>query len=395
MSQLYDVIIIGGGIIGSSIAFNLKNDGFDGKIAVFERDPTYEYSSTALSSAGIREQFSQEVNIKISMYALEILKNFEEEMQVDEDPPHIGLKNTGYMFVANTEKQMSILEKNNVTQKRLGASVELIGPDEILNKVPIMNIEGVTGASFGERDSDIDPWGFLQAYIKKGKSLGVKYIYDEVTEILTEENSVAGIKTKKGDKFLSGIIVNASGPWSGEVAKLAGITLPVVPLRRQMFFFNAPKKFDYMFPLIINGNGLVWRNETDEQFRVSKYKEGDPPGFNFTVDYDFFNEVLWPELAHIAPLFNSLKLTRAFSGLYCVNTIDANAIVGEHPELQGFYLATGFSGHGLQQAPAIGKGFSELIRLQRYETLDLGSLKPQRFEMNELVIEETFLHEDL
>jgi len=131
-----------------------------------------------------------------------------------------------------------------------------------------MNIEDVTGASYGERDSHINPWGFLQVYIKKGKSLGVKYIYDEVTEILTEENSVVGVKTKKGDKILSGIIINA------------------------------------------------------------------------------------------------LKLTRAYSGLYCVNTIDANAIVGEHPELYGFYLATGFSGHGLQQAPAIGKGLSELIRLQ-------------------------------
>jgi glycine/D-amino acid oxidase-like deaminating enzyme len=395
MAESFDVIIIGGGIIGSSIAYNLAHDGFDGKIAVFEKDPTYEYASTPLSNAGIRESFGTEINIRISMYALGILRNFEEEMSIGDEPAHIEFKNTGYLFIATDKDQMSVLKKNHIMQKKLGTEVELITPNEILNIIPDISLEDILGASFGRRDGHLDPWGFLQAYFKKGKSMGVDYIFEEVTDILIQKNRVTGVKTRNGDTVLSSIVIDAAGPWAAQVGEMAGIELPVVPLRRIMFFFKAPKKFEYEFPLVIEGAGLVWRNETDELFYASRIKEDDSPGFDFSVDNGFFNEVIWPELAYRLPLFNTLKLVKAYSGHYCVNTIDGNAIVGQHPELTGFYFATGFSGHGLQQAPAMGKGLSELIRFEKYETIDLTPLRFERFEMNELVVEESFLHERL
>jgi len=395
MAERYDVIIVGGGIIGTSIAYNLAHDGFKGKIAVFEMDPTYGHSTTALSNAGIREQFSTEINNKISMYALDILEKFEEEMAVDGEPAHIDFKRTGYLFIATNENQMAILRKNHALQKGLGAKVELLKGKEILGIIPDCYIGDIAGASFGKRDGHLDPWGFLQAYIKKGKSLGVKYIYDEVTNIMVENGRIAGVKTRHGDKFSSPIVVDAAGPWSGGVARMAGVDLPVVPLRRMMFIFKAHRKFNYIFPLIIDGIGVVFRNETSEQFHASRTKEDELPGFNFSVDYDFFNNVIWPEVAHRIPVLETLKLIRGYAGAYDANTIDSNAIIGKHPEISGFYLASGFSGHGIQQAPAVGKGISEFIRIGKYETTDLSPLRFERFKFNELVIEESFLYEGL
>ena len=388
MTKSFDVIIIGAGISGASISYHLARDGFNGKIGVFEKDPTYEHSTTCLSNAGVREQFSTEVNIRISMYTLDILKTFEEEMTVNDEPVVVGFKNRGYLILAKKEV-FPILEKNLIIQKRLGAKVGILTPQEILKLVPDLFVEDIAGGSFGRRDGYLDPYAFLMAYIKKGKSLGVQYIYDEVVKILKKGNRALGVETKKGDRFYSSVIINAAGPWAAEVGELAGIKLPIVPLRHMVFIVNPPKQFGYDLPLVFDGKGVYFRDETGGKIFVSRRKEDEAPGFDFRVDYNFFNEVIWPELAHRVPLLNVLKVVRGWAACYSVNTIDSNAIIGEHPELKGFYLATGFSGHGLQQAPAVGKGLSEWIRLGRYETIDLSPLRFARFANNELVIEES------
>jgi FAD-dependent oxidoreductase domain-containing protein 1 len=395
MVDPYDVVIIGGGIMGSSIAYHLASDGLDGKVAVIEKDPTYQYSSTALSGGGIREQFSTEINIRISKYAMEVLKTFEDDMAVGDEAPSISFKNVGYLFLANSQSQMAVLKKNHIIQRRLGTDVVLLEPEEVSGICPEIYTGDVVGASFGKRDGILDPWGFLQGYLKKAKSLGVRYHHDEVTDIFVEASRVRGVRTKSGSTFHAPVIVLAAGPWNAAVGRMAGIALPIEPLRRQTFFFNSPRKVDKLLPLVIDGKGLVWRNETEIQFLASKFKKEERPGFNFAVDHEFFNEEIWPDMAQRVPLFNSLKLLRGYSGLYSVNTIDANAIIGEYPDIQGLYLAGGFSGHGLQQAPAVGKGLSELIRLQRYETIDLMPLRFERFEKDELVIEGSFLHEEI
>ncbi len=388
MVQTYDVIIIGGGIIGASIAYHLARDGFDGRIGVFEKDPAYRHSTTCLSNAGIREQFSTEINIRISMYTLDVLKNFEAEMEVGGQPVKIGFKSRGYLVLTD-ENTLGVLRKNLVVQKRLGAQVEVLSPDQIQRMVPDAFLDNVAGGAFGRRDGYLDPYAFLQAYIKKGRSLGVDYLYQEVTEILRERGRVVGVKTNGGHVYSTETVVNAAGPWAAAVGEMVGLKLPISPLRNMAFCFNPARKIDYPLPLVFDGSGVYFRQETGGQILAARRKEDDVPGFNFNVDYDFFNEVIWPELAHRMPIFTALKLTRGWSAAYSVNTIDSNGIIGAHPELEGFYLATGFSGHGLQQAPAAGRGVSELIRLGRYETLDLSPLRFERFEKNELVIEES------
>jgi glycine/D-amino acid oxidase-like deaminating enzyme len=383
----FDVVIIGGGIIGSSIAYHLANDGFNGRIAVFEKDPTYEFSSTTLSAGGIREQFSTEVNIRISQYSIEFYEKFDEVMAVNEEKAHADFRQRGYLFLAD-ENNWSLIKNHFQLQKSLGARVELLSIEETLKRIPHLDPEGLVGASFGQRDGYLDPYGTLQGFIKKSRSLGVHYVYDEITEILKEGRRVTGVVTRKGDRYNAGVIVNAAGPWAAEVGRMAGVNLPVDAVRRMVFVFQPSETFDYDLPLVIDVSGLYFRHETGKVIMTGKSILNEPPGFNFKVDNSFFNQIMWPILADRIPVFDRLKLIKGWAGLYEINRLDSNALLGAHPELEGFYMAIGFSGHGFQQAPAVGKAMSERIRLGRYETIDVSPLHYDRALTGRLVIEE-------
>jgi len=387
MAKVYDVLIVGGGIMGASIAYNLANDGFDGRILVFEKDPTYTYGSTCLSAAGIRENFSTEIGIKMVIYDINILEKFDEEMAVDGEPPHLEFIQTGQMILAD-EQQLPLLKKQVTFQRKLGAKVDILAPEEIKKIVPEVNVEGIAGGSIGRRGGKIDPSGFLQGYIKKGKSLGVEYVYEEVTKIFKKGNKITGVETANGNRYSASILVNAAGPWAAEVGKLVGIDLPIKPLRRMCWMVQTEQKYNPNYPKIFNGIGTSFRPETGGGLVLTRRKDDDEYGFNFNVDYDFYYNVIWPEIAERVPIFNTLKLIRGWSGLYSVCIYDSNDILGTHPEVEGLYLAIGFSGHGLQQAPAVGKGISELIRLGRYENIDLSSFRFERFKENDLYPEE-------
>ena len=387
MNHSYDILIIGGGIIGSSIAYNLMNDGFEGKVAVFEKDPTYEFSSTALSAGGIRQQFSTEVNIRISQYGTQFYEKFDETMAVDGEKAHSEFRQRGYLFLAN-EKNWPLIKKHYEFQTKLGAKVELLSVEETLKIFPHLNPEGLVGASFGPKDGYLDPYGTLQGYIKKAKSLGVTYVYDEVTGILKEGHQAIGVMMKKGDRYNGAVVVNAAGPWAAEVGRMVGVNLPVDPVRRMVFVFRPSEIFNYDLPLIIDVTGLYLRHETGKIIMTGKSILEEPPGFNFQVSNSFFTEKLWPILAGRVPVFDRLKLIKGWSGLYEINRLDSNALLGEHPEIKGFYMAIGFSGHGFQQAPGVGKALSELIRLGRYETIDVRPLNYDRVISRKLVIEE-------
>jgi glycine/D-amino acid oxidase-like deaminating enzyme len=383
----FDVVIIGGGIIGSSIAYHLANDGFNGRIAVFEKDPTYEFSSTTLSAGGIREQFSTEVNIRISQYSIEFYEKFDEVMAVNEEKAHADFRQRGYLFLAD-ENNWSLIKNHFQLQKSLGARVELLSIEETLKRIPHLDPEGLVGASFGQRDGYLDPYGTLQGFIKKARSLGVHYVYDEITEILKEGRKVTGVVTRKGERYSVGVIVNAAGPWAAEVGRMAGVNLPVDAVRRMVFVFQPSEIFDYDLPLVIDVSGLYFRHETGKVIMTGKSISDEPPGFNFKVDNSFFNQTMWPILADRIPVFDRLKLIKGWAGLYEINRLDSNALLGTHPELEGFYMAIGFSGHGFQQAPAVGKAMSERIRLGRYETIDVSPLHYDRALTGRLVIEE-------
>ena len=385
--QTFDILIIGGGIMGSSIAYHLKKDGFPGRIAVFEKDSTYEFSSTTLSAGGVREQFSTEVNIRISQYSIDFYEKFDEAMAVNGEKAHAEFRQRGYLFLAS-ETNWPLIEKNYHFQKRLGANVNLLSVEEALKIIPHLNPKGLVGASFGRKDGYLDPYGTLQGFIKKARNLGVRYVNDEITGILKDRSQVNGVTTRKGEKYTGAVIVNAAGPWAAEVGKMAGVDLPVDPVRRMVFVFQPSEIFNYDLPLVIDVTGLYFRHETGKVIMAGKSILGEPPGFNFKVDNAFFNQTMWPILADRIPVFDRLKLIKGWSGLYEINRLDSNALLGEYPGLKGFYMAIGFSGHGFQQAPAVGKAMSELIRLGRYETIDVSPLNYERVISGKLVIEE-------
>ncbi len=383
----FDLLIIGGGVMGSSIAYHLAADGFQGRIAVFEKDPTYEKASTVLSVGGIRRQFSTAVNIRICQYSLSFFKEFGKWMEVEGDQPEIDFKPRGYLFLGN-ERNWPLLVKHQAFQKSLGVDTQLLNLEETLRLLPDLQTEDLVGSSFSSGDGYMDPHSVLQGFVRKAKHLGVEYIYQEVTEILRRGNRLEGVKTKDGTTYAASSIVNAAGPFAGEVGRMAGIDIPVVPVRRMVYLVKPPRLFDYDLPLTIDPSGIYFLHETGKQILTGKSRREEPPGFNYVWDRNYFQEEIWPSLAHRIPLLNELKLMSGWAGLYEMNLWDYNGIIGEHPEVRGFYMAVGFSGHGFQQAPAVGKALSEWIRLGRYETVDVNPLGYERILEGRKVLEE-------
>jgi FAD-dependent oxidoreductase domain-containing protein 1 len=391
VKKVYDVVVVGGGIMGSSISYNLANDGFDGSILVIEKDPTYEFASTTLSAGGIREQFSLPENIKISQYGLGIFERFDEIMDLNGDPAHADFKQNGYLFLGN-EKNWPLIKKHCEIQKGLDAQVSLLSPDELTRLIPHLNINDLLGGSFGSRAGYLDPYGALQGFIRKGKQLGVEYLHEEVTGIQVRGDKIQGVVTDKDNSIGCKIVVNAAGPHASVVGKMAGVDLPVEPVRKMAYVFDPQTKFSYDLPLVIDTDGLLYfRHETGKTILTGKTIPDERPGLNFEWDRDYFMDVLWPQAAQRVPAFETAKLIRGWAGHYAMNLLDGNAIVGRLGQIEDFYGAVGFSGHGLQQSPGIGKCLSELIQFGRYRTIDISRLSFDRFSTGTLVFEEAMV----
>ena len=376
VNETWDVVIVGGGIMGSAAAFYLMKKDENLKVAVIEKDPSYERASTTLSMANIRIQFSLKENVQISLYAFEILDRFEEEMMVDDDKPYIAFHREGNLFLADREGR-GAADKGFELQKSLGCPVEWWSPHEIEEHYPLYDVSAYEGGTFGPKDGHLDAYAVLMAYKAKARSLGARFIKDEVTEVLVKGKEVSGVALASGGKLSSKVVVNCAGPWASEVARTAGIEIPVIPVKRQVFALDTKVKPEGPLPLTILPSGLYFRTETGNLILLGKSLDDDPVGFSFTWDDKRFTELLWPELAEFVPAFDTLKIVRGWAGLYAVNTLDSNAILGEWPELKGFYLANGFSGHGLQQGPAVGRYIAELITGAKPE-LDLSIFSPLR-----------------
>lgn len=384
MDQKADIIIIGGGVMGSSIAYHLLNDGYEGKILLFEKDGMYEYSSTPRSAGGFRQLFTTSINIQISRFSLQVYKEFPEIMAVNNEKADIDLKQRGYLFLG-TEEMMPYLKEHVNVQHRHGVPSELLGKEDLLHIIPELNIDDLAGGLFCAEDGYLDPYSVMQGYIKKAKQLGATYIFDEVDTILADGTDVSGIQLSSGERFRAPIIINCAGAWSAYISEKIGLPLPLVPLRRQVFQFDSEIPLKKALPLTVDPTGVYFRHEG--QHMISGFGENVKPGIDFSWKRSYFLDHLWPVLGNRVANFEKVKVKGGWSGLYCHNTEDQNAIVGEHPELRGYYLATGFSGHGMQQAPAVGKGMSELIRKGKYESIDLRPLRFERFAENDLVIE--------
>jgi len=379
-SRSYDVVIVGGAIMGSSVAYHLLAADPGLKLAVIERDPTYARASTPLSLGGIRVQFSLRENILTSLYALECFSRFEEEMAVKGEKPSIHFRQEGYLFLVDLSGK-ELAEKSLELQRRLGGEVEWWPPQRIKREFPLLSVDGFVGGTFGHRDGYLDPHGLMMAFRGKAISLGAQYVFDEGLKLEKDEKGISGLILASGQTIHSRIVVNAAGPWAAEIARTVGVKIPISPTKRQVFAVKPEVSLERSFPLVVTPSGLYFRSETGGMILVGRSLEEDPVGFEWSWEWGRFTECLWPELVQIVPSFETLKLVRGWAGLYEVNQLDNNAILGEWPEIKGLYLMNGFSGHGLQQSPAAGRYLAELI-LKRTPTLDLSCFNPQRILEN-------------
>jgi len=357
--EMYDIVIVGGGVMGSSTAYHLMA-AENLNVAVIEKDPSYAKASTPLSIGNVRTQFNLKENIQISQYAHEFMGDFEDKMEVDGMRPKISWHREGNLFLVEEEKRAAA-ESDMALQKGLGCKVEWWPRDKMKERMAQCNLNGYVGATFGPDDGIMDPYAVLMGFKSKARSLGAQYLEDEVAAISTHKGAVTGVRLSSGKDLDAKIVLNCAGPWAGEIAKTAGVEIPVVPVKRQVFAVDPKVKQDNLPRLTVLPSGLYMARETGGLILVSKTMADDPTGFDFSWDDKRFTEIVWPELADFIPQMDTLKLMRGWAGLYAVNTLDANAILGEWPELKGFYLANGFSGHGFQQAAAVGRHMCELI----------------------------------
>jgi glycine/D-amino acid oxidase-like deaminating enzyme len=373
------VIIIGGGVIGSAIAsFTLGDAAFSGSVTVIERDPAYTRASSALSAGSIRQQFSTPVNIAIGRYGIDFLRAIGDHLAVDGEPPVIGLVEPGYLFLASAAGAAA-LERNHATQRAHGADVELLDPGALRHRFPWLSTEGIALGSHGvSGEGWFDGYSLLQAFRRKALSLGARYLMAEAAGLTRTEGRVTKVQLVDGSELYCDIAVNAAGPWARRVARWGGIDLPVSARRRSVFVFDSPAQLPAC-PLVIDLSGVYFRPDGRGFIcGVSPDPANDPDEPPLEVEHRLFDEVIWPALARRVPGFAALRQTRAWAGYYEMNTFDANGIVGAHPGVANLLFANGFSGHGIQQSPAVGRAVAELIVHGGYRSLDLTPLGFER-----------------
>ena len=379
------VVIVGGGVIGSALAYFLAAHArFRGEVTVIERDPTYAQASSALSASSIRQQFSAPVNIAISQFGIEFLRNIKQHLAVEGDVPDIGLTEKGYLYLA-TEGGAATLRENHATQRAHGVAVALLAPAALQQRFPWLQVDDLALASLGlDGEGWFDGYGLLMAFKNKARSLGVHYLKAQATGFAHSQGRVNAVTLEGGTQLPCDWAVNAAGAWAGPLLAGTGLDLPVYGRKRCVYAFSSPAKTPDC-PLVIDPSGLWFRSEGDIWIcgLPPLQDDNDPP---LEVDYDLFDQA-WLTLAHRVPGFEALRLQRAWAGYYEYNTHDQNALLGPHPALANLLLANGFSGHGLQQAPAVGRGLAEWIADGAYTSLDLSPLSVQRLVQGRALLE--------
>jgi len=299
----------------------------------------------------------------------------------------LGFREQGYLFLAS-EKGLPVLQGNCRLQNELGASIALLTPDQIGDRFPWLCLDGIVAGGFGlENEGWIDPASLLQAFRRKARSLGARYVRDAVTGVELEGGRVAGVHLKEGGRVACGTLVDAAGPRAAAIAGMAGVELPVRPRKRMTYVFDCRTELGPT-PLTIDVNGMAFRAEGGQFLAIlSPPADRDPDSDDLEPEYELFEETIWPALAARVPAFEAIKLVRAWAGHYDYNTFDQNAIIGPHPEVGGLLFCNGFSGHGLQQSPAAGRAVAELIVHGRYLSLDLSNLGYERIAEGRTVTE--------
>ena len=387
----YDVVIVGGAIMGSATAFFLsQNADFDGSVLVIERDPSYAQSSTAHTNSCMRQQFSTELNIRISQFAADFVKNLRAHMGGDERVPELDIQNYGYMYLADNEGFAELLRRNRDIQRAAGAETELLTPQEIAARYPFYNVEDIVLGSINRRDEGYFDGGTLFDWLRRGAGEGgVDYLAGEVVAMNRDGGHITGVTLASGETIACGTVVNASGPRAARTAAMAGIDLPVEPRKRFTWIFTAETPLDRDLPLTIDPSGVHVRQDGPQTYLAGCPADPDPAVDydDFVMDHDRWQSHVWPVIASRIPQFEAIRVVSEWAGHYAFNTLDQNAILGPHDEVHNFIFQNGFSGHGLQQSPAMGRGVAELITYGEYRTLDLTPFAFERIPARRPIIE--------
>lgn len=373
MSTRYDAVIIGGGVTGCATAlFLAREPAFDGSILVVERDPTYEHAPSAKATGGFRQQFSTPENIRIGLFGVHFLKHLDEYLSIDGETPDVGFRENGYLLLA-TEAMLPAMRENNAVQRELGADVHFRDPDELRARFPWLSTDGVAGGFLSDSNEGyIDPYSLLQAYRRKARSLGVEFVHDEAVSVQSEGARVTGVTLAREGAVACGVVANAAGAYGApEICASVGVGIPIESRKRFTFVFECREPIGQT-PLTITEAGVAFRSEGRGFIsNVSPSPERDPVTKDTAIEYELFEELIWPALAARVPAFEAIRQTGAWCCHYDYNTLDENLIIGRTPAYENFYLAVGFSGHGLQQSPAVGRALSELITFDEYRSIDL------------------------
>jgi glycine/D-amino acid oxidase-like deaminating enzyme len=376
-------IIIGGGGIGSAIAYFLSAMPEAGRITVIERDPTYRSASSSLSASSIRQQFSTPINVQLSQFGYAFMRSM---ASVAAHSP-VGLESRGYLFLGRGDQATSLRERTRVVRS-LGGAVEEFDQAELTRRYPWIQSDDIVYASQGtDGEGWFDGYMLQQWYGSRARSAGVTYVHGNVSALLTHGSKVAAVELTNGERLVADQVVNAAGAWSAALAEMVDVALPVRARRRTVFVVSCPSP-PPSFPILIDSTGVFVRPEQKHFLCVlSPEALRDHDDLPLDPDFTLFDERIWPALAERVPAFESLRIERAWAGYYEFNTVDHNGLVGQvGPE--NFYVATGFSGHGLMHSAGVGRGVAELLLHGEYRTLDLAPLSPARLSAGRLIVED-------
>ncbi len=375
-----DILIIGGGIVGSAAAYFLGISGRAGAITVIEPDPTYTRASTPAGAGGLRRLMCRPENIRMSQFSLDFYATFQDAIATEDNPADIQFRRQGYLFLTSASG-VNDLARNFETQSREGVPVDLLDVSALHARFPSVGTDNVALACHSPEDGWIDPNAALVGFRKKAESLGVVYLRDRVVGLEGSKSQVTRAVLRSGDRLAGKFFLNTAGAWAGEIAAMTGAALPVKPMCRVQHFWRCAHQIEPM-PLVKDESGAFFRPEGDG-FAGGRPSWEIEPGFIWDIDRgyfaNYFEDTVWRLIADMVPKFETIKLVRSWGGHYAQNLFDGNMIIGRYSDgLENLYTACGFSGHGIMHAPAVGRALAELALDGDYQTLDLSAMGFQR-----------------